>query len=79
MLDVLSVLFEDLPFRFLDLACGPGSLSRRVGDRFDAAQAVGVDLDPLLTAKPGVRRYSLTQRVPVSEMCRGINTGTQED
>jgi len=32
----------------LDLACGPGSLSQRVLDRFPAVQVTGVDYDPVL-------------------------------
>src|SRR4051794_6369013 len=36
------------PKRVLDLACGPGSITRRVLDRFPAARVVAVDLDPLL-------------------------------
>jgi SAM-dependent methyltransferase len=36
------------PARVLDLACGPGSITRRVLDRFPTAQVVAVDIDPLL-------------------------------
>lgn len=50
MLDVVDVIFADKPFAFIDVACGPGSLLRRVLDRFPAASAVAVDLDPLLIA-----------------------------
>lgn len=32
----------------LDLACGPGSLSQRLLDRFPAARVIGVDYDPVL-------------------------------
>lgn len=32
----------------LDLACGPGSLSQRVLDRFPAARVIGIDYDPVL-------------------------------
>ncbi|WP_028661351.1 class I SAM-dependent methyltransferase [Nocardioides insulae] len=32
----------------LDLACGPGAISRRLLDRFPAARAVAVDVDPVL-------------------------------
>lgn len=34
----------------LDLACGPGSLSHRVLDRFPGAHVVGLDYDPVLLA-----------------------------
>ena len=49
MLDVLEAL---LPERFvaLDLACGPGSLSQRLLDRFADARAVAVDMDPVMLA-----------------------------
>ena len=49
MLDTLEAL---MPSRFVavDLACGPGSLSRRLLARFPAARCVAVDLDPVLLA-----------------------------
>lgn len=43
----LSPSGPDAP-RVLDLACGPGSVSARVLDRFPKAEVVAVDLDPLL-------------------------------
>ncbi|NIK62098.1 class I SAM-dependent methyltransferase [Kribbella shirazensis] len=48
------------PHRFVDLACGPGSIAARAAKRFTAAEVVGVDLDPFLlelarNAVPGVR------------------------
>jgi trans-aconitate methyltransferase len=36
------------PARFVDLACGPGSIAHRALVRFPAAEIVGVDLDPFL-------------------------------
>ncbi len=36
------------PERFVDLACGPGSIAQRALARFPAAEIVGVDLDPFL-------------------------------
>jgi SAM-dependent methyltransferase len=47
MLDVLEAL---LPERFvaLDLACGPGSISRRLLSRFPQARSVALDYDPVL-------------------------------
>jgi trans-aconitate methyltransferase len=49
MFDVLAVL---LPASFvaLDLACGPGSLSRRLLARFPEARAIAVDMDPVMLA-----------------------------
>jgi SAM-dependent methyltransferase len=38
------------PLRVLDLACGCGSLSKRVLDRYRSATVVGVDVDPVLLA-----------------------------
>lgn len=48
MFEALALLPE--PFLALDLACGPGSLSRRLLDRFPAARAVAVDMDPVMLA-----------------------------
>lgn len=50
MLDLLADLSPGRPGRprVLDLACGPGSLSARVLDRFPAAEVVALDMDPLL-------------------------------
>ncbi|MBW9206336.1 class I SAM-dependent methyltransferase [Mumia sp. zg.B17] len=50
MLDLVERLSPSGPDRprILDLACGPGSLSARVLDRFPHADVVAVDLDPLL-------------------------------
>jgi SAM-dependent methyltransferase len=49
MFDVLEVM---LPPEFLavDLGCGPGSLARRLLDRFPGARCLAVDLDPVLLA-----------------------------
>lgn len=49
---ILDALAELLPASFvaLDLACGPGSISQRLLDRFPEAHAVAVDLDPVLLA-----------------------------
>ncbi|TCC52490.1 class I SAM-dependent methyltransferase [Kribbella capetownensis] len=47
MLDYVERL-TGAPKRVLDLACGPGSITRRVLDRFPAVRVVAVDLDPLL-------------------------------
>ncbi|MFT4039567.1 MAG: class I SAM-dependent methyltransferase [Thermomicrobiales bacterium] len=49
MLDVLGALLPE-EFVALDLACGPGSISQRLLDRFPRARVVAVDMDPVLLA-----------------------------
>ncbi len=49
MFDALAALLPGT-FVALDLGCGPGSLSRRLLARFPEAQAIAVDLDPVLLA-----------------------------
>lgn len=49
MLDVLEVLLPD-DFVALDLACGPGSISQRILDRFPKARCVAIDVDPVMLA-----------------------------
>jgi SAM-dependent methyltransferase len=49
MFDALAALLPEA-FVALDLACGPGSLSRRLLDRFTSARAVAVDMDPVVLA-----------------------------
>lgn len=49
MLDVLEILMPE-SFVALDLACGPGSISQRLLERFPQARCVAVDLDPVLLA-----------------------------
>lgn len=48
-LDVLE-LSAGQDFHVLDLACGPGSLSLRILQRFPKAKVTAMDLDPLLLA-----------------------------
>jgi SAM-dependent methyltransferase len=48
MIGLLGTLGE--PLRVLDLACGCGSLSKRVLERYPSAKVVGVDIDPVLLA-----------------------------
>lgn len=45
--EVISRLRGDTP-RVLDLACGPGSLTRMLLQHLPGAQVVGIDLDPVL-------------------------------
>lgn len=47
ILDVLALTLGDAPV-VVDVACGPGSLSARVLERFPGARVVGLDHDPLL-------------------------------
>src|SRR5262249_37083371 len=49
MFDVLAELLPE-SFVALDLGCGPGSMSQRLLARFPNAQAIAVDLDPVLLA-----------------------------
>ncbi len=49
MFDALESLLPP-SFVALDLACGPGSISRRLLERFPGARAVAVDIDPVLLA-----------------------------
>lgn len=70
MLEIVERLVGS-PARFVDLACGPGSISARATAKFPAAEIVGVDLDPFLlelarqtTASDRVRFASADLRVP---------------
>ncbi|MFI7276685.1 class I SAM-dependent methyltransferase [Streptomyces sp. NPDC049879] len=47
MLDTVAAHAGDRP-RVLDLACGTGSITRRLLERFPGAVSTGVDLDPAL-------------------------------
>lgn len=49
MFDVLEALLP-AEFTALDLACGPGSLSQRLLDRFPEARCVALDMDPVMLA-----------------------------
>ena len=49
MLDVLDVQLRS-DFVVLDLACGPGSISQRLLDRFPGARTIALDTDPVLLA-----------------------------
>lgn len=49
MLDALAAHLRPR-FRAVDLACGPGSLSTRLLERFPKAEVVAVDFDPVLLA-----------------------------
>ncbi len=49
MFDVLEVLLPP-DFVAIDLACGPGSLSQRLLQRFPQAKCIAIDFDPVLLA-----------------------------
>lgn len=49
MLDALEVLLPE-SFTALDLGCGPGSISQRILARFPRADAVAIDMDPVMLA-----------------------------
>ncbi|MFF7334186.1 class I SAM-dependent methyltransferase [Streptomyces sp. NPDC090306] len=49
MLDMVEALTGPAP-RVLDLACGTGTITARLLDRFPGATSTGVDLDPALLA-----------------------------
>lgn len=53
---MLEIVERVLPadFTALDLACGPGSLARRVLERFPAATVVALDHDPVLLRLAGL-------------------------
>ena len=48
ILDVLELQYAHTPFTVVDLACGPGSLSARILEKFEHASVVGIDYDPML-------------------------------
>ena len=50
ILDVLELQYSNTPFTVIDLACGPGSLSVRILEKFEHASVVGIDYDPMLLA-----------------------------
>lgn len=69
------------PRRVLDLCCGPGSLTRRVLDRFPDAEVVAVDVDPVLLdlardAFAGDERVTVVARqLAAVDWTRGLPTG----
>lgn len=49
LLDVVAALVGTAP-TVVDLACGPGTITRRLLDRLPLARSIGVDVDPVLLA-----------------------------
>ena len=66
MFDVLASTFGD-GFMVVDAACGPGSLSRRLLDRFPAAHVIAVDADAMLLEMARVSLAPDQARVRVVE------------
>jgi SAM-dependent methyltransferase len=60
MLDVIERTAGGSGLRVLDLCCGPGSISRRVLERFSTASILAVDMDP---AHLELGRRTLDERV----------------
>lgn len=82
MLDMVEALVGPEP-RVLDLACGTGSITARLFERFPKAVSTGVDLDPaLLTIAEGTFRGTTgsvssrpTSRIPTGRRsCRTTRT-----
>jgi trans-aconitate methyltransferase len=67
MLAILELTVGDRPCTVIDLACGPGSLARRVADRLPAARVVAVDLDPVLL------RLAAATLAPHGSRCRTLD------
>jgi len=61
---MFDALAELLPASFvaLDLACGPGSISQRLLARFPDAQAIAVDIDPVMGRARHCRRPTALDR-----------------
>jgi SAM-dependent methyltransferase len=66
MFQVLEQTHED-GFTVIDAACGPGSLSRRLLDRFPAAKVIAVDADVMLLEMARVALAGFADRVRIVE------------
>lgn len=49
LMDTLALQFDG-PFTLVELGCGPGSLTRRLLQRFPTLQVTALDLDPVMLA-----------------------------
>ena len=49
--DVVALIRPDSRMRVVDLGCGPGSLTRKLGDRFTDAEIVGIDSSAAMLQK----------------------------
>ncbi|WP_227666438.1 class I SAM-dependent methyltransferase, partial [Klebsiella variicola] len=63
-LDVLA-LAAGQDFHVVDLACGPGSLSLRILQRFPQARVTAIDLVPLLLAVARGARAAYGDRIRI--------------
>ncbi|WP_449256009.1 class I SAM-dependent methyltransferase [Bosea sp. (in: a-proteobacteria)] len=66
MFDILQSAFGE-GFTVVDAACGPGSLSRRLLERFPAAKVIAVDADVMLLEMARVALAADGDRVRVVE------------
>lgn len=66
MFDVLESTLGDA-FTVIDAACGPGSLSRRLLDRFPSARVIAVDADVMLLELARVALANESKRVRIVE------------
>jgi hypothetical protein len=66
MFDILESAFGD-GFTVIDAACGPGSLSRRLLNRFPAARVIAVDADVMLLEMARVALAAHKHRIRVVE------------
>ncbi len=84
MFEILASAFGD-DFTLIDAACGPGSLSRRVLDRFPAVRVIAVDADVMLLemarvsfAADGDRVRVLEADITNASWCRKVMTAVEE-
>lgn len=66
MFDILDSAFGET-FTVIDAACGPGSLSKRLLDRFPSAKVIAVDADVMLLEMARVALAPYGDRVTVIE------------
>lgn len=66
MFEVLQSAFGDT-FSVIDAACGPGSLSRRLLDRFPSAKVIAIDADVMLLEMAKLSLAANSDRVRVVE------------
>jgi trans-aconitate 2-methyltransferase len=53
--DLAALIRADERMRIVDLGCGPGTLTRKLGDRFADAELVGVDSSAAMLTEAGER------------------------
>jgi SAM-dependent methyltransferase len=67
--DAMLDMLESLPADFvaIDLACGPGSIARRIVARFPRATVIAVDIDPVMLAMARAAVPEASGRLTVRE------------